>query len=980
MKRKFFKIIILTFFNCLSVLIINAQCAAITVNNVTPTDASCPSGGTITVNATGDQLQYAIKSGPAGYLATANNTGIFSGLIAGNYTIQITDFCGISTTINSTVNNTYAPFSVSSSSNTNLCTSFTPGGTINFNVRGGKAPYQYSIVLKDSAPQYSSNVMDTFYSKAVTVFGIYKVYAKDACGEVRTKELNINRIQSKPYLWFTSLENNRPCGEVIDGLSTTSLRVNFLYQDNNAYQITRLFGAKVKVFKPLVVNSITQSSNTCNTAIGAMLDSFVVGTSYTEPSFPSSILFTIPKQDLIIQIETLCGDTTKICYNYNNGFSDLPSATINVTQVSCTTTWDSQNLKVILKNHFGLKAPLSFKITKADNTQINQATSSSFYNLLPSDFPLTYTITDACGTIVNRTATLPTQGSPLVATLDPNWSYQCTNTLNATSANLIITSGDLPGIEEAVIKTIVGGPANVIPKIGNYDDWAPGYLVSNLIGGYSYKVHITNKCGESDSLNFTMPINNLLQPPLMWNLVLTKNQLCGANTGSVTAKSNFSGSQSPTYSLYNMNNPNVAISNNSNGFFDLLPPANYKIKFAVNTSTFSCPGNIIADSAYINIIDNNIGQTITKKTIFACESAGSPTGTGKAIIEVDGSGPYTYEIIKNSLIGTGASEVWIASSTNNPSNSYTWDIPLPGDPITTAYTLRSTDMCGNKITTIAALQPLSPAQLLNDIQPCVGQTNYSFGLRTQPGNGFTYRWVKLPDTITTISTTNSIQFPGSYQASFDGQYKVYVKYGTCIEREYTYTLNNSQCGKTLPILLHEFNGTQFTSNVMLNWKSQHELYLQKYEVERSLDGRNFSKVANIAIKQNTSIMNQYSFKDFKFPSNETAVFYRLKLIELNGNFNYSPILKFSNKTSNHIYLTLAPNPVKVETIVNFKSEINGKATLLIFDQTGNVVDKQLLTVSKGYNAIQVIPQVVAGVYSIQLQIGNAVMKTKFVKL
>ncbi len=980
MKTNFTKaILLLTIFNLLY-FYSKAQCPSIVVSSTTVNNATCPSGGSITVNATGTLLQYAIINGPAGYLATTNNTGIFSGLITGTYTIQITDNCGINTVVTPTVNNSYAAFSVSSTNITNVCNAFTAGGTVNATVTGGRAPFQYDIVPVGNAPVYSGNSGSTNFSKNFTAFGNYRVFAKDACGEVRTRDVSINKIQQKPDYWWSSENFDRPCAETIDGLKTATLSLNMFNESGVGYDAATLIGARINIYKPSIANSITETSQdgSCSNSTGALLSTFLVSNSNMSAGDYSEIKFTIPREDLIIEIRTLCGDVTKICYDYYDGDSDAPAAIINLVQNTCNANWNLQNLFIRVKDRSGLVEPVSFRLTKANAVQITNSTGS-YSNLVPADFPATITLTDACGTTLVKNVVMPTQGLALTAVVEPEWNYTCTNAKTSVTAEVIITSGDLQGMLSASSVTITGGPATIVPSVSGFNDWSFGFTASNIVAGYTYKIMVTNTCNEKDSVSFTVPADSYNQPPLNWNLVANKTQLCGNNYATIVANANYVGSDAPTYMLYNKNDVNTPIATNISGFFENVNFGEYRVKFFSDNSSVNCPDSKITDSIDISILNTAIGQSITKKTIMLCETAGVPQAYGKAVVEVNGNGPFTYEIIKSDLIGTGATEVWTVSSINNSNNFYTWDLPLAGDPYNTIYTLRSTDDCGNKITTIASLQPISPAQSYNDIQPCIGQLNYSFGMRAYAGNAFNYRWVKLPDLATTIATTSVLTFSGAYNVGLDGNYKCFVSYGTCLSREFNYTLNSTECGKTLPILLHQFTGSKTDNEVVLNWKSLHEQYLQKYEIERSTNGLTFEKIASISIKENKSITNNYTYKDYKLPITETSLYYRLKLVEYGGRINYSPIIRFNN---NHNFnnLTLAPNPVRVETVLNFKSEISGKLTMYVYDQTGNIVDKQLLQVVKGYNALQVIPNVVAGVYAIHLQIGNNTMKSKFIKL
>lgn len=84
------------------------------------------------------------------------------------------------------VNSTYTSISRVNITTSNVCTNYTPGGTITVTgVVGGRAPYEYSFVKNDSSGYPSSlDNYGTETTKTFTEFGIYQVRVKDACGNI----------------------------------------------------------------------------------------------------------------------------------------------------------------------------------------------------------------------------------------------------------------------------------------------------------------------------------------------------------------------------------------------------------------------------------------------------------------------------------------------------------------------------------------------------------------------------------------------------------------------------------------------------------------------------------------------------------------------------------------------------------------------------------------------------------------------------
>lgn len=967
--------ILAVFSNCA-----NAQpCASLVITGSAVTPAACPSSGTISVTATGTGLTYQLISGPAGYSTASNSTGLFGTLTAGTYVVEVRDACGVKATVTKVVANAYPAFSVSSVTTSNVCTSWASGGTISATITGGRSPFQYDIVPVGNSPVYGAATASTSYNKAVSTFGTYRVYAKDACAEVRTYDIMLQPSQPTPaYMWWEDLVLDRPCGETMDGFATISWRLHLLDQNGTAVGFNNLIGSTYQVYKPAVANSIAYSEDNCTTPVGALLVSGTITSANIPVGDTATYPITIPQEDVIFVITTKCGQTFTYCYNFNQGNPVTPDATFRFIQQSCAASWNNQSITIDNKYVTNMTAPYTFLLTKSNATTISN-TSGTFTNLRPNNFPATVLVTDACGRTVTKTFTMPVQGTALQATVGPEWGLTCTTAQNTATAEILVSGGDLQGWADATNVVITGGTVTAVPTISPYNDWIPGYTASNLLAGYTYKVMITNLCGEKDSVVFTVPADHWGQNTLNWNLTATTNALCGQNKSTINASSGYTGYNVVNYYLYNLVSPNTVIATNTTGIFDNVTPGNYKVKFVVPSPSWPCPGLDVKDSISVTILSDGGSQTITRKTITTCEISGVPTTSGKAIIEVNGSAPFTYEIINASLIGTGA-EVWTVSSTNNPSNEYTWDIPLSGDPASTVYVLRTTDKCGNKVTTQASLQPINAPTVQGQDNPCIGTMNYTLTVNPYGGN-FTYRWVKLPDVVTTLSTQNTITFTGPYSAAYDGSYRCYVSLAGCVDRTTDVQISSTNCNTPLAVKLVSFSGSYDKQQASLQWVSSNEINAKQYEVERSENGIDFVKISTVAAKNSGQMVTDYSFIDNLVNYNKTLIYYKLKMLDKDGRFTYSSVIRLNINDSRNS-LSIYPNPARNDLSVSFKSEIIGQTLIKIIDKTGRILLTSKIPVVKGNNTVRLpdIGVLPSGSYILEVQTPTGAANAKFVKL
>jgi Secretion system C-terminal sorting domain len=957
-------------------------CIPLVINNSSTTAAACPGGGGISIIATGTSLTYQVTSGPLGYSAASNSTGVFNSLIAGTYAIEVKDACNNVTVVTKTVTNTYPAFNVTSVTPSGTCGSNVSGGTITGTVSGGRPPYQFDIAPVGSSPVYGAATSSTTYNETMSSFGVYRFYTKDACGEVRTYDINLQANQPKPAtLLWVDYARDRPCNEIMDGLSTITWRLHFTDDNGQLIDFNNLLGSTYRIYKPNPANSINgyYENNDCTTSLGALLSTGTVTSGNIPPGDVTTYPVVIPMEDVIIVFTTLCGNTYKACHDFNWGDPVVPDAFFGMVQQSCGGTWNSQSIAIEFQYTVFMTAPYTFLLTKNGGSTITNS-DGYFYNLQPGNLPATIRVTDACGRTVTKTIQRPVQGSALQATAEPEWSLSCTNIQNTASAYIRITGGDLAGIGDATNVVITGGTVTAVPAISPYYSWVPGYMASNLLAGYTYKINITNLCGEKDSVIFTVPANHWDQTVLNWNLTASVNALCGQNKAVITADANYTSYGTVNYNLYNLSAPNTVISTNTSGVFENVSPGNYKVKFNVLSSNSDCPGNIIRDSVNVSVLGDGVSQTINLKTITNCEVNGVALATGKAIINVSGSAPFTYEIIKTSLVGTGAGEVWTVSSVNNPSNSYTWDLPLAGDPSNTQYTLRSSDKCGNKITTQASLQPLSPPNLQTVSTPCINILDYTLTIAPYAGS-FTYRWVKLPDLATTLSTQNTLTFTGPYTAANNGTYRCYISLPGCVDRYKDITVSSDLCGVILPVKLVSFTGSCNNQSAELKWLTEHESGISSYEVERSIVGTDFVKVSSVTAKNNGAGVNNYTVIDNLSNISSPVYFYRLKIIRKDGGYEYSAVIRLASRGSKSNPIVY-PNPSEAGDItLSFNSDENAAGTVQVVDMNGKLITTLNIKVQKGTNAIPLTGTglLPSGSYTATFNTGKQKGQARFVK-
>ncbi|HNY90011.1 MAG TPA: T9SS type A sorting domain-containing protein [bacterium] len=154
---------------------------------------------------------------------------------------------------------------------------------------------------------------------------------------------------------------------------------------------------------------------------------------------------------------------------------------------------------------------------------------------------------------------------------------------------------------------------------------------------------------------------------------------------------------------------------------------------------------------------------------------------------------------------------------------------------------------------------------------------------------------------------------------------------------------------SLPVELTTFTAavknTSISDVVMLEWRTVGESNNLGFEVERSLDGKNFSKLGFVAGAGSTNLAQGYDYRDDRVEVG--TYFYRLKQIDRNGSFTYSDIREVEVTAPQRYELTQNfPNPFNPQTDIVFRVKEEGVVTLKVFDLLGREV-KTLVNEKKG---------------------------------
>lgn len=190
---------------------------------------------------------------------------------------------------------------------------------------------------------------------------------------------------------------------------------------------------------------------------------------------------------------------------------------------------------------------------------------------------------------------------------------------------------------------------------------------------------------------------------------------------------------------------------------------------------------------------------------------------------------------------------------------------------------------------------------------------------------------------------------------------------------YTY-LNVIDCGVILNLSMNDFAGQVVNFNAALEWSVKQNNNINLFEIEKSPDGINFIKIAELR----GGLLN-YEFTD---PEKITQpAYYRLKLTDQNKLSGYTSIIALGSKETG-FELKSVTNPVTDYLQVEYVIPRDGKIIIRLSNILGNPIKEEQLNGRKGWNKnrLDIINDLPKGIYILSISNNNTVINRRIIKM
>jgi hypothetical protein len=174
----------------------------------------------------------------------------------------------------------------------------------------------------------------------------------------------------------------------------------------------------------------------------------------------------------------------------------------------------------------------------------------------------------------------------------------------------------------------------------------------------------------------------------------------------------------------------------------------------------------------------------------------------------------------------------------------------------------------------------------------------------------------------------------------------------------------------LPVKLISFKANAMKGDVITSWTTASEINNAGFEVQRSVDGKTFTKIGFVKGKGNSNSVVNYSDLDrdaFK-KAGVNTLYYRLRQLDMDGKEWISQVASVTNNDNKLSSVHAYPNPFTNKVTIDVVSAEDAAYNLSIMDIQGRVVYASDLRIMKGVNNIPVdrLEELKSGVYFIRV--------------
>ena len=151
-------------------------------------------------------------------------------------------------------------------------------------------------------------------------------------------------------------------------------------------------------------------------------------------------------------------------------------------------------------------------------------------------------------------------------------------------------------------------------------------------------------------------------------------------------------------------------------------------------------------------------------------------------------------------------------------------------------------------------------------------------------------------------------------------------------------------GAPLPVTFLDFTGEQVKERVRLNWRTASEQNSSHFEIERSANGREYTRIGSLIAAGNSNNIRSYEFWDETPPVG--TLLYRLKQVDVDGRFSYSKVVLIRSEDPSRV--KIGPNPTDGSVTIQVPAVWDGRLDWRLYNAQGQLLEQRTGLISGNY--------------------------------
>lgn len=526
-----------------------------------------------------------------------------------------------------------------------------------------------------------------------------------------------------------------------------------------------------------------------------------------------------------------------------------------------------------------------------------------------------------------------------------------------TNCSLIANAGDYGGgimsssSGPSLTNVLISGNTATEQGGGLYSEWSPVPVLTNVtIAGNN----AANGGGAmSNLLSVSMPIrnsiiygnntgilNNAGQPTIAYSLVQGETSQANGNVdGSIDPL--FTSQQSPGLNAggdYTLQPCSPAINAGSSGYYATAQSPD----LSAVTTTLGNTARIQGYAPDMGVYEYAGNPAVPSQLAINGDQTARSISTTTIVNTTDASCRLIATLQPSSLSGNTTAYVWVETTQPNGYVRRHYQITPDNNPTTstatvTLYFTQSEFDDFNAVNTI---------QLPSGPTDASGIANLLIEKRSGVSSDGSGSPVSYTGAVITIDPDDANIVWNSTNSRWEVTFAVAGFSGFFVKTQTT----------VLPLKLLSFTGRNLNENNVLSWSTSSEVNTGSFELQRSADNGSYTPIASIPAKNTAA---SYAYSDPVYTSG--TLYYRLKMIDIDGRFTYSSIVALTNNT---VGVSLFPNPAS--DVIYISTTVATTATII--DMTGRTL--KTIGIAGGITQPFDIHDLAPGLYCIKIANGQ----------